>query len=82
MPKTFLALAASALILGASVAPAMADFHPLRTARSAANLGLNTAKSAVDLGLDTAQDIVTPDTCRHHTRYKGADGRWHRCRRQ
>ena len=81
MPKTFLALAASALILGASVAPALGEFHPLHTARSAANLGLHTAKSAVDLGLDTAHDIVTPSRCHHHTHYKGADGRWHRCRR-
>lgn len=81
MSKTFLALAASALILGASIAPAMADFHPLRTARAAAHLGLSTAKSAVDLGLDTAHDIVTPDNCRHGTRYKGADGHWYRCHR-
>jgi len=82
MPKILVALAAGAFILGGSVAPAAADFHPLHTARAAANLGLSTAKEAVDLGLDTAHDIVTPDTCRHHTSYKGADGRWHKCRRE
>jgi alkanesulfonate monooxygenase SsuD/methylene tetrahydromethanopterin reductase-like flavin-dependent oxidoreductase (luciferase family) len=81
MSKTLLALATSALILGASVAPASADFHPLRTARAAADLGLDTARRAVDLGLDTAHDIVTPDTCRHGTRYKDAQGHWHTCRR-
>lgn len=81
MRKLFIGLAAGALLLGGSAAPAAADFHPLNTAKRAVDLGLNTAKSAVDLGLDTAHDIVTPDTCRHHTRYKGADGRWHQCRR-
>ena len=83
------ALSAGVLFAGLCGAPAWADasFHPLRTARAAANLGLTTAKKAVDLGLDTAKgavdvakDIVTEDDCRPGARYKGHDGRWHECR--
>jgi len=88
MPKLISIFAACALVIGASAPPAWADssFHPLRTARAAANLGLNTARKAVDLGLDTAagavdvaKDAVTLDNCRPGARYKGADGRWHDC---
>lgn len=81
MSKTFLALLTSAALLAGSAVPAAADFHPLRTARAAADLGLDTAKRAVDLGLDTAHDIVTPDSCRPGHRYKDQHGRWHNCRR-
>jgi len=75
------------LIIGATAAPVSAErFHPLRTARSAVNLGLDTAHRAVDLGLDAAKDVadvvkdaVTFDNCRPGAHYKGADGRWHEC---
>jgi hypothetical protein len=89
MSKLVSLLAASVLIVGASIAPASAgsSFHPLRTARAAANLGLDTARRAIDLGLDTAagavdvaKDAVTADNCRPGAHYKGSDGRWHECR--
>jgi hypothetical protein len=75
------------LIIGATAAPVSAHgFHPLRTARAAANLGLDTAHRGVDLGLDTAKgavnvakDAVTFDNCRPGAHYKGADGRWYEC---
>jgi hypothetical protein len=88
MPRTVSVLVAGALVAGLWGAPVLADpgFHPLRTVRAAANLGLNTAKRAVDLGLDTAagavdvaKDAVTLDNCRPGARYKGSDGRWHEC---
>lgn len=83
-----IAVLAVALIVGTTAAPVSAHgFHPFRTARTAANLGLHTAHRAVDLGLDTAagavdvaKDAVTPGNCRPGAHYKGADGRWHECR--
>ena len=86
--KAVSVLVAGIFVAGLCGAPAWAGsgFHPLRTARAAANLGLNTAKKAVDLGLDTAAGAVdvakyavTLDNCRPGARYKGSDGRWHEC---
>jgi len=89
MSKNTRILAAAALILAVSAPPVSADsgFHPLRTARAAAQLGLDTAEKAVDLGLETAEeavelaeDIVDFDDCRPGAYYKDAEGRTHRCR--
>jgi hypothetical protein len=88
MTKLVAVLAATGLLIGISVESVEAGqaFHPLRTIRSAANLGLNTAKRAVDLGLDTAKgavdvakNAVTPDNCPRGERYRGRDGEWHIC---
>jgi hypothetical protein len=79
MSRLIATCVAGIIIIG-TVAPVAADgFHPFRTARKAANLGLDTAHRAVDLGLDTAKgafdvarDAVTPDNCRPGKYYKAA----------
>lgn len=88
MTKLISLLAAAGLLAAVAVESAQAgQFHPLRTAKSAVDLGLNTAKRAVDLGLDTAEgaldvaeDAVTPDNCPSGKRYRDRDGVWHTCR--
>ena len=89
MSKILGICAATAMVLGTTVSAAQADpgFHPLRTARAAAELGLHTARRAVDLGLDTAEgaahvakNIVTFDDCRPGAHYRDRHGNLHRCR--
>jgi len=84
--------AAMALAVALTAVPAEAGkrkigFHPLRTVKQAANLGLDTARGAVNLGVNTAsgavnvaKDAVSTDRCPTGHRYRGRDHRWHTCR--
>ncbi len=87
MTKLISVLAAAGLFMAIAVENVEAGqgFNPLRTVKSAVDLGLNTAKRAVDLGLDTAKGAVNvaknavPDNCPSGERYRGRDGEWHAC---